>query len=147
MINPTMVSVKSGFYPQEYRFFVTGHEDENFTCKYDGNNVALSISVRGTRVSEVLSLVQGLLHKDSDFQKKLFGLCEYLKPKKIKSITFDSTTGYEFVVTRESDVDSLMKQYYRFYNYEVYDNDTEDDIVARHHEEFRKKFAMPVQNA
>lgn len=138
MFTPTMVSVKSGPHSEGYTFCIAGNENREFTCRYDGNEVNLSIFVHGTRVSEVLDLVHGLLHKDSDFKKKLFKEYAAIKPKSIKRIVFDSTTGYEFVITPECDTYELMKQYYRSYRYEVNDGESEDEIVARHQEVFKK---------
>lgn len=138
MSNPTMVSIKSGPHAEGYTFCVTGSENTKFNCRYDGKDVRLSIYIHGTRVSEVLRLVHGLLHKKSDFKRKLYKQYSEIKPKRLNSIVFTSTTGYKFTVKEDSDVDELMKQYYRFYRYEVHDEDNEDVIVARERERIRK---------
>lgn len=142
MSKPTMVSIRSGPHADGYTFCVDGNESEKFTCRYDGINVKLSIFVRGTRVTEVLNLVHGLFHKDSNFKKQLFREYSYIKPQNLKSIAFESTTGYKFVIKADSNVDEYMRQYYRFYNYEVHDSDTEDEIVARHREKMKKFHAQ-----
>lgn len=138
MSKPTMVSVKYGPHFEGYTFCVTGNESKEFNCRYDGRDVKLSIFVHGIKVMEVLELVHGLLHKDSDFKRKLFGVYADIKPKKLMKIVFDSTTGYEFTVTKDSDIYELMKQYYLSYRYEVNEGDTEDEIVARHQEVFKQ---------
>ena len=138
MLRPTMVSVKAGPHAEGYTFCVTGKENTEFTCRYDGNDVKLSIFIHGTKVTEVLEMVQGLLHKDSDFKNKLYKQYADIKPKRLRSIVFDSTTGYEFTVTKDSDPYELMKQYYLSYRYEVNDGETEDEIVARHQEVFKR---------
>ncbi|MBO5178731.1 MAG: hypothetical protein J6B87_00065 [Clostridia bacterium] len=138
MSKPTMVSVISGPHIEGYTFCVTGKENTKFTCRYDGTEVKLNIYIQGTKVMEVLELVHGLLHKESDFKKKLYSKYPSVKAKRLSRIVFDSTTGYEFVVTRDSIPYELMKQYYRFYRYEVNDGETEEEIVSRQQEVFKR---------
>lgn len=138
MSKPTMVSVKYGPHFEGYTFCVTDNESKEFNCRYDGRDVKLSIFVHGIKVMDVLELVHGLFHKDSDFKRKLFSVYADIKPKTLRRIIFDSTTGYEFVVTEDSEPYELMKQYYLSYRYEVHDGDTEDEIVARHQEVFKR---------
>lgn len=139
MSNPTMVSIVSGPHSDGYTFCIIGNEKERFTCKYDGKKVKLSIYIHGTRVSETLEMVKGLLHSASNFKKKLYQQYSEMKLKRLESIFFVSTTGYKFTVKKDSNIDELMKEYYRSYRYEVHDDDDEDSIVAREHEKMKKE--------
>lgn len=131
MSKPTIVLLQSGTSASGYTFCATNYQNQEFTCRYDGTHVDLNIFVLGIRVSQVLHLVHGLFHEGSNFKKKLFHEYFYLRPKEIKSISFTSTTGYKFTITKESNPNQLVREYYRFYHYVVHENDTEDDIINR----------------
>ena len=128
---PTIVELRSGTSAFGYTFTATNYRDLEFSCLYDGRDIDLEINVLGTRVSEVLHLVHGLFQESSNFKKKLFREYFYLKPKEIRNISFKSTTGYMFVVTKESDPSELVREYYRSLNYDVHENDLEEDILER----------------
>ena len=131
MSKPTIVSLRNGTSVDGYTFIATNYRNLKFTCLYDGRDVDLEIHILGTRVSESLHLVYGLFHESSNFIEKLFHEYFYLKPKEIRNISFKSTTGYRFVVTKDSNPNELVREYYRSYNYNVYEDDSEEDILER----------------
>ena len=131
MSKPTIVTLRYGPSADGYTFIATNYRNIEFSCFYDGRDIKLEIHILGTRVSEALHLVHGLFHESSNFKKKLFREYFYLKPKEIRKISFRSTTGYTFVVTKESNPVELVREYYSSYHYDVHENDSEEDILER----------------
>lgn len=144
MAKPTIVQLEYGTSADGYTFFVTNYRNLKFTCWYDGTNILLEIFVRGIKVSNVLHLIHGLFHENSNFKKILFHEYFYLKPKDIKNIFFKSLTGYEFVITKNSNPDELVREYYRAYNYEVKPDDLEEDILNRQSKKIKQLINKPV---
>lgn len=146
MPKPTMVTFKSGFNWKEYTHWIIDEENKEFICRYDGTNAELSIYFFGARVLGVLNLVLGLLQPESNFKEKLFERYPDMDSKELKKISFESNSGYKFEVLENSDPYELMKEYYRFYRYEIREGDTEEDIEEREKKLFWKRLGEKYLN-
>lgn len=140
MSNPTIVRLDSGTTANGYTFVVTNYQNLMFTCWYDGRDVEVQIPIQGMKVGNVLNMLYGLFHKDSNFKKILLNEYSYLTVGDVNCIYFRNATNYQFVITEDSDVDKLMREYYRSHGFVVEDKDSEEDIWNRRERTFKKKF-------
>lgn len=110
-----------------------------FECEYDGTDVVLNfmpIIGRQPRLQNKLKVLYGLLHEKSNFRKVLFYEFLYLNNKKLERIIW-KYMDFVFVINKKSDIDELIRKYYRTHNYVVLDTDTEKDILNRNNKLFK----------
>lgn len=142
MSKPTIVRLEHGTSANGYTFVATNYQNLIFTCWYDGRDVEVQIPLQGMKVSNVLNMLYGLFHKDSNFKKRLLIEYSYLTGGNVNRIYFRNLTNYQFVITKDSDVDKLMREYYRSFNFVVEENDSEEEIWNRRERIFKKRFGI-----
>lgn len=122
-----------------YVFKMKGYPYYQFECEYDGTDVSLDIisDFSGTSsLYDKLVILHELLKGNSNFKKELFKQFPFEKNKVLNNILYEYM-DYIFVINKNSDIDELIREYYRTQYFIVLDTDTEEDILNRNKKLFK----------
>lgn len=139
MLNLTNVGLLSGPTLEGYYIFKMDEEPYyQFECEYDGTDVSLDIISDFYKTASLynnLKILHGLLNRNSNFKKELFKLFSLQKDKVLNNILYEYM-DFVFVINKNSNVEELIRKYYKSQHFVVLDTDTKEDILIRNEKLF-----------